>query len=146
MSATARLAERALAAAGAEPPGYLRSLTLCNVAAAAGHKGGTERLLGALRDELGSGPGAEAFLAAAALHCRTQDDFYPEGRVHVGAITLAATLALADEAGDRLLECLAAGYEVMCAVSAAYAPAAQAAGLRPSGVFGPLGAAASASV
>src|SRR5262249_7588194 len=82
----------------------------------------------------------------ATLHARTQDDFFPAGRSHVGAVTLAAALALADETEERLLPAVAAGYEVMCVGAEAYAPIAQAVGLRPSGVFGPLGAAATAAI
>src|SRR5699024_264953 len=98
-----------------------------------------------LRSAVYGGPSGNAFIGAMALHGRTQDDFYPHGRVHVGAITLAATLALADDAGDRLLECLAAGYDTMCLVAESGSSYVQTRGLRPSGIFGPLGAAASAA-
>ncbi|MHB1808617.1 MAG: MmgE/PrpD family protein, partial [Solirubrobacteraceae bacterium] len=103
-------------------------------------------LIDALPMDSGRSPSEAAFLGTMALHARTQDDFYPEGRVHVGAITLAAALALADRAGERLLDCLAAGYEAMCRTATAYSALAQASGLRPSGAFGPIGAAASAAV
>jgi len=139
------LARRALAPVTAEDIESLRSLTLTNLAAALGERGE----IGAVTDSLPlmpGKPGDEAFLLAAQLHARTQDDFYPDGRVHVGAIALAATLALSDRVGDRLFPCLAAGYRAMCDVSAAYSATAQGRGLRPSGVFGPIGAAAAASV
>jgi 2-methylcitrate dehydratase PrpD len=80
------------------------------------------------------------------LHGRTQDDFHPRGRVHVGAVTLAATLALADRAKQKLFECLAAGYRTMCTVASGYSPGAQRRGYRPTGIFGPIGAAAAAGV
>lgn len=140
------LAERALAPVSAKEDDALRALTLTNVAAGAGDRGTIDAKLAALPLSMSRTPSDAAFLLAARLHARTQDDFFPEGRVHVGAIALAATSALADRAGNRLLECLLAGYRVMCTVSDAYSVDAQRRGLRPSGVFGPPGAAASAAV
>ncbi|HEY0448246.1 MmgE/PrpD family protein [Actinophytocola sp.] len=140
-----RLAERARGTVGEDEYEALRALTLTNIAAAAGERGSMAELARRLPLDAGQSPGEAAFQFAAQLHARTQDDFFPEGRVHVGAIVLAATLALAEEAGDRTLDCLAAGYRVMCDVSASYSTEAQRAGLRPSGVFGPFGAAAAAA-
>jgi 2-methylcitrate dehydratase PrpD len=145
MALADELARRGLGTLGDAEATALRTLTLTNVAAAAGERGPLAALTDRLPLDPGRAPDA-AFLFAAQLHARTQDDFYPDGRSHVGAVVLAATLALADEAGDRTLDCLAAGYRVMCDVSAAYSTYAQRAGLRPSGVFGPFGAAAAASV
>lgn len=121
-------------------------LTATNLAAGVGDLGRKQALIESLPFTLRGSASEAAFLAASKLHARTQDDFYPQGRVHVGAITLAATLALADDAGDRVLDCLAAGYEVMCLVAEEGSRYVQGRGLRPSGVFGPLGAAASAAV
>ncbi len=146
MSLSARLAERALSAADAEPSDRLRALSLANVLAGAGRKGAAGRLIASLPLCESRSAQDAAFLLGATLHARTQDDFFPAGRSHVGAVTLAAALALADETEERFLPAVAAGYEVMCAGSEAYAPIAQAAGLRPSGVFGPLGAAATAAI
>lgn len=140
------LAQRALGPVSPEDRDALRALTLTNVAAGAGDRGDIDAKLAALPLSTSRTPSEAAFLFGARLHARTQDDFFPEGRVHVGAIALAATSALAERAGDRLLECLAAGYRVMCTVSEAYSVDAQRRGLRPSGVFGPPGAAASAAV
>ena len=140
------LAERALAPLSAEDGDALRALTLTNVAAGTGDRGDIDAKLAALPLTMSRTPSEAAFLLAARLHARTQDDFFPEGRVHVGAIALAATSALADRATDRFLECLAAGYRVMCAIADAYSVDAQRRGLRPSGIFGPPGAAASAAV
>lgn len=140
------LAQRALAPLSGEDADRLRMLTATNVLAAAGELGRAGALIDALPMDSGRSASEAAFLGTMALHARTQDDFYPEGRVHVGAITLAATLALADAAGERLLACLAAGYEAMCRTATAYSSLAQASGLRPSGAFGPIGAAASAAV
>jgi 2-methylcitrate dehydratase PrpD len=122
----------------------LRVLTLTNVAAACGELGSVAPLIAAAarRPDV---PAERARRLAMAFHARTQDDFYPAGRMHVGAIALPVALALADRVGERLLEVLAAGYRVICAVSATYSADAQARGMRPSGMFGPLGAAAAAA-
>lgn len=141
-----RLAQRALAPVDAAEADALRTLTLTNLAAGAGYRGAIDEVLTALPLDAERSPSEGAFLFATRLHARTQDDFFPEGRVHVGAIALAATLALGDRAGDRTLECLVAGYRVLCAVAGVHSAEAQRRGLRPSGVFGPFGAAASAAV
>jgi 2-methylcitrate dehydratase PrpD len=145
MTLTVELAARARAPISLAATERLRALTLTNMAAGLGDPGRARRLLDSAPFD-GGKSGDAAFLFAMRLHARTQDDFYPYGRVHVGVLTLGATLALADRSGDRLLESLAAGYEVMCAAATAYARDAQRRGYRPSGVFGPVGAAASAAV
>jgi 2-methylcitrate dehydratase PrpD len=139
------LADRALYGPALADVDRLRTLTMCNLAAAGGELGSMGKLIESLPLDPGR-PSDAAFLYGMRLHARTQDDFFPAGRVHVGAVTLAASLALADSSGSRLVEALGAGYEVLCTVSAAYSARAQASGLRPTGVFGPLGAAASAAV
>jgi 2-methylcitrate dehydratase PrpD len=139
------LARRALSPVSEAETAALRTVTLTNVSAAAGYRGRLADLINRLPLDSGRAPDA-AYLLATQLHARTQDDFFPGGRSHVGAIVLAATLALADEVGDRTLSCLAAGYRTMCDVSAAYWSQAQQTGLRPSGVFGPFGSAAAAAV
>lgn len=145
MSLLVDLAERAISARD-QAHDHLRTLTLSNLAAGLGDRGAADRLIRSLPFDPVQRPQDAAFVHAMALHARTQDDFFPTGRIHVGALTLAAALALADDTGDRLLECLAGGYEVMCTLSDAYSTQAQARGYRPSGVFGPLGAAATASL
>jgi 2-methylcitrate dehydratase PrpD len=145
VSLTLALAERSREPADEPSLAYLRALSLTNVAAAIGTRGRFEDIAGRLPLDPLSVPGA-AFIHAVHLHARTQDDFHPTGRVHVGAVALAATLALAEDAGDRLLDCVAAGYQAMCTLACVYAPAAQARGYRPTGIFGPVGAAASAAV
>lgn len=144
MALADELARRAAAPTRAVEAAALRTLTLTNIAAGAGDRGPLAALTDRFPLDAGRAPDA-AYLFAARMHARTQDDFYPDGRSHIGAVVLAATLALADEVGDRTLDCLAAGYRVMCDVSAAYSADAQRAGLRPSGVFGPFGAAAAAA-
>jgi 2-methylcitrate dehydratase PrpD len=142
---TADLAARASRPCDDELADHLRMLTAANLAAGMGDLGRKRDLIKALPLSADRSPLEAATLAAILLHARTQDDFFPKGRVHVGAITLAATLALAEEAGDRLLDCLAAGYEVMCLTAESGSSHVQQLGLRPSGIFGPLGAAASAA-
>lgn len=145
MGLTDHLVRRALSPVSGAETAALRTLTLTNAAAAVGHRG----FLADLTSRLPLDPGRSsdaAYLLATQLHARTQDDFFPVGRSHIGAIVLAATLAFADKVGDRMLDCLAAGYRTMCDVSAAYCSQAQDAGLRPSGVFGPFGSAAAAAV
>lgn len=135
----ARLAD--LASTAIDPPDRerLRALTLANLASGVGYLGSTSKLIAAIR-------AGTAHRLGMRLHARTQDDFFPAGRVHVGAVTLAAALALAERTNDRLLECLAAGYRVMCSVSATYSRLAQRRGLRPTGMFGPMAAAATAGL
>jgi 2-methylcitrate dehydratase PrpD len=139
-----QLAALALAPLQVEEAERLRALTLTNVAAGLGELGRVGPLIEQLPLDTDRAPDA-AFLHALRLHGRTQDDFHPAGRIHVGAVTLATALALADDAEAELLECLAAGYRVMCAVATAYSADAQRRGCRPTGVFGPIGAAASAA-
>ena len=141
---TMRLADRAFEPRPADHA-HLRALTLGNLAAGLGEMGSAAELIRVADERFRHTAGDRAYVSSMRLHARTQDDFSPAGRVHVGAITLAATLALADRAGDRLLESLAAGYDAMGVVALAYSPAAQAAGQRPSGMFGPFGAAASSA-
>lgn len=144
MTLTLALAERSRSPLDAASTDYLRALTLTNVAAALGDLGRFEDVAARLPVDPETPPGA-AFVHAVHLHARTQDDFHPAGRVHVGGVALAATLALAQDAGTRFLDCVAAGYEAMCAVACVYAADAQARGYRPTGMFGPFGAAASAA-
>jgi 2-methylcitrate dehydratase PrpD len=145
VSIAERLAERSSEEVGPHEEDLLRTLTLTNIAAGIGELGPSGDLIRRLPFNADARPADAGFVFAAQLHARTQDDFLPEGKVHVGAIVLSATLALAEEVGDRTLECLAAGYRVMCDVAPVYAALAQRSGLRPSGVFGPFGAAAAAA-
>lgn len=122
---------------------HLRMLTLYNSAAGLGEVGAVGDLLPRL--PVGRSPGADAYRLAAQLHARTQDDFFPAARIHVGAIALAAALALPEHTGVSLLDCLAAGYRAIGLAASPYANAAQQRGFRPSGMFGPLAAAGSAA-
>lgn len=137
----ARLAALGVAAAGTPDRSALEVRLLLNLAAAVGEQEEARRLVRGLRGA--SGAGHVAFTLAAHMHARTQDDFYPPGRVHVGAVVIPAILAVG---GGEVAPAMAAGYEVLAAISEAYAPIAQDRGLRPTGVFGPLGAAVAAGV
>lgn len=145
MTIAAELASRALVPPSGESLSYLRALTLTNVAAALGDLGTAGQLMDRIPLDAAR-PADASFLRAMQLHARTQDDFHPLGRVHVGAVTLAAVVALADAVEPRFLESLAAGYETMCAVASVYSADAQRRGYRPTGFFGPIGAAASAGL
>lgn len=120
---------------------HLRAATLTNVAAGLGDLGSSGPLIQATRARLGGSPAGDAVALAMRLHARTQDDFIPSGRSHVGAVTLAPALALADQVGDRLLDCLAVGYRAMMTVARCYSADAQHRRYRPTGFFGPFGAA-----
>ncbi|MPZ63874.1 MAG: hypothetical protein GEU93_21975 [Propionibacteriales bacterium] len=141
MSTASRLAERARQAAGAPDGDAQRALLVHNCAAAMGEKAAAGRILTALADDAGSG--AVAYRLAAAMHARAQDDFYPGGRMHVGAVVIPAVLAAEP---DDMLPALAAGYAVGTGVSRPYSAAAQQRGFRPTGIFGPLAAAAASAV
>jgi 2-methylcitrate dehydratase PrpD len=140
------LADRAAMSLSNGAEQYLRALCVGNVAAGLGKRGSSNRLIEALPDGMLEGEGGRAYRLAMLLHARTQDDFFPFGRVHVGAQALASCLALAHQAKRPLMQCIAAVYEVTCLVSAAYSSEAQQRGFRPSGVFGPIGVAAGAAL
>lgn len=134
-----RLANLGVAAAAAPDSDALRARLLCNLVAAVGHQS-TLTWIEAMET---AGSGARAFALAARMHGRTQDDFYPPGRTHIGAVVVPPVLML--QAGN-VLPAIAAGYEVLTVVSEVYAADAQVRGFRPSGIFGPIGAAAAATV
>lgn len=135
------LVDLARASAGAPDDDALRSRLLHNCAAAAGEQVESGPIAVALGGD--HGPGSVALHLAARMHARTQDDFHPAGRVHVGTVVIPVVLALLP---DRALPALAAGYEVLTAVASAYSGVAQRRGYRPTGIFGPVGAAATAAV
>jgi 2-methylcitrate dehydratase PrpD len=145
MSLSLALAESGRRSAAPQEIERLRVLSLCNVAAAIGDLGSATPLV----RNAGTAPNVAAERArryAMAFHARTQDDFYAPGRVHVGAIVLPVAIALADEVDEeRFFAALVAGYDLTCRVSSAYSAEAQARGMRPSGFFGPLAAAATAA-
>lgn len=90
-------------------------------------------------------PRTAAFVNAALMHARAQDDVYFPGLTHVGAIVTPAVLAVAeqlDSSGQDVLTALVAGYEATGAMSQGFAPISTARGFRASGIYGVLGAAA----
>ncbi len=135
-----RLAEVAVAAA-AEDPAPLRPAVFTDLLAAVGAQRESAPIERALSGS--SGPGVLAFRLAARMHARTQDDFLPAGRIHLGAVVLPAVLARGS--GD-VAPAVSAGFGVMAMVAETYGAEAQRRGLRPTGVFGPFGAAAGAAV
>lgn len=89
-----------------------------------------------------------AFINAALVTARGQNDTLKDANGHIGCIVIPAVLALAQDRKAPMMEvlaALAAGYEVQA--HAAKGAAAQAArrGFRATSVFGVLGAAAAAS-
>ncbi len=88
-----------------------------------------------------------AFGNACLMHIRTQDDFFSGANAHLGAVILPAVLALAEStgaSGDEVLAAIVAGYEVMAAVGEGFSERTTPPGFRPTGIFGPFGAAAAA--
>lgn len=143
MNLARRLARLALQAAEDPDVEALKSRLLWNLTVAHGTQVEGKRLAAASARLGRDSPGSTALLLAADMHARTQDDFYPAGRVHIGATVIPAVLATRT---DRVLGAVAAGYEVMALLSQTYSPVAQSRGFRPTGLFGPVGAAAAAGV
>lgn len=141
MTLSEQLVDLARAAAGEHATEALRTCLLHDLAAAVGEEDLSGPIRDALADEAGSG--AVALSLAVRMHARTQDDFYPAGRTHVGAVVIPAVLAVGTDDPEPAL---AAGYEVLTAVSEAYSVVAQERGYRPTGMFGPIGAAIAAGV
>ena len=89
-----------------------------------------------------------AFVNAALMHARAQDDTHFAAKTHVGSAVVPAALALAEREGATGAEFVAAvavGCEVAAAVGERLAAATTARGFRASPVFGTLGAAAASA-
>lgn len=90
-----------------------------------------------------------AFAGAVLGQSTLAEDLHTPSLVHPGSIVIPAAMALAEQegrSGAELLTAIVAGYEVACVLGAALkTPEFAARGFRPSGVFGPLGAAAAAA-
>ena len=142
MSLALELADDALRAAKAADVQLLNTFLLSNLVVAAGARP-QEPLLGAIATFTDDNTSGRAYRLSARMHFRTQDDFDPGGRVHVGAVVIPAVLAID---GASVLEPMAAGYSVLTRVARIYRDEAEARGLRPTGMFGPIGAAAAAGV
>jgi 2-methylcitrate dehydratase PrpD len=91
-------------------------------------------------------PAEQAAFANAVLgHARAQDDTHFAAKCHAGSAVIPAVLAVAQRegaGGAAVIPALVAGYEVATALGEQLAAATTARGFRPSGVFGPIGAAA----
>lgn len=90
-------------------------------------------------------PDTAAFVNAALIHARAQDDVYFPGLTHVGAMVTPALLAVGEQLGStgaELVEALVAGYEAAGALSQGFAPRTTKRGFRASGLYGGFGAAA----
>jgi 2-methylcitrate dehydratase PrpD len=86
-----------------------------------------------------------AFVNAALMHARAQDDVYFPGLTHVGAILSPAVLAVAEEldlSGEQVVTALVAGYEAAGAISQGFAKRSTVRGFRGSGLYGGFAAAA----
>jgi 2-methylcitrate dehydratase PrpD len=94
-------------------------------------------------------PILDAALANSCLmHIRTQDDFFSGANAHLGAVIVPAALALAEMSnapGSEIVASIVAGYEVMSAISEGFSEKTTPKGFRPTGIFGPFGAAATAA-
>ena len=90
-------------------------------------------------------PETAAFVNAALMHARAQDDVYFPGLTHVGAMTTPAVLGVGEQLGSSgrdMLTALIAGYEAAGAISQGFAKRTTARGFRASGLYGGFGAAA----
>src|ERR1700722_1231001 len=143
MTIAEELAQIALDAAESTPADLLRPYLLANTVVAAGADT-TALLLKAGRTVIDpSGRPGFAHCLASRMHFRTQDDYDPGGRVHVGAVVIPAVLAVTETSP---FPAVAAGYAVTTCVARPYRDEAEVRGLRPTGLFGSIGAAAAAGV
>lgn len=90
-----------------------------------------------------------AFANAVAAHSIIQEDMHTESQAHPGTIVFPVVLALTERdgaSGRDVVAAVVAGYELIGRVGrAVVGPEFRQRGFRPSGSFGPLGAAAAAS-
>lgn len=90
-------------------------------------------------------PDTAAFVNAALMHARAQDDVYFPGLTHAGAIMTPAVLAVAEQTGASgrdLVTALVAGYEAAGAISQGFARRTTPRGFRASGIYGAFASAA----
>src|ERR1700719_1089587 len=107
--------------------------------------GGPSSLFG--RAEKVSPPDA-ALANGTAIHGFEIDDAHVSSSHHPGAVTLAASLAVAEaqgSSGEQILTALAAGYEVGIRVGICAGITHSTSGYHVTGTVGPLGAAAAAA-
>lgn len=89
------------------------------------------------------------FANAVSAQSTLAEDLHPPSLTHPGSMVVPAALAAAeitDVSGAQFLSAVMVGYDVLCGVGTALTtPSFVAAGFRPSGVCGSLGAAAAAA-
>jgi 2-methylcitrate dehydratase PrpD len=93
-------------------------------------------------------PDAAAFLNSAFGHSNESDDTHLKSPTHPGAVVIPVAVALAEELkvpGQRLLDAIIVGYEVMLRVSYAVSPHLITRGHHPPPAVGTFGAAATAA-
>jgi 2-methylcitrate dehydratase PrpD len=108
---------------------------------------------GAIATVVGSarrtGPGAAIFANAVLGQSTLAEDIHPENLVHVGSIVIPVALAVGERiraTGAQFLDAVVAGYDVVSRMATAMkTPTFVRRGFRPSGVFAPFGAAATAA-
>ncbi|VTU45438.1 MmgE/PrpD family protein [Variovorax sp. PBL-E5] len=117
-------------------------------AMAAGVDGGACRVLGTARR---MPPAQAAFANAALMHILDFDDIHDRARLHPTTVTLAASLATAswcDASGQRVVEAVALGDELMCRLGVMVSPSGEGPGSDwfLTQLFGYLGAALAAGI
>jgi 2-methylcitrate dehydratase PrpD len=93
-------------------------------------------------------PADAAFVNAAFVTARGQNDTHPDVVTHIGCVVIPAVLALAQARGaqpDDLLSAILAGYETVPKLAKGAAQESTARGFRPTSVYSVLGAAAAAA-
>lgn len=84
-------------------------------------------------------PDTAAFVNAALMHARAQDDVYFPGLTHAGATMTPAVLAVAEQvgaSGKDVVTALIAGYEAAGALSQGFAKRTTPRGFRATGIYG----------
>ena len=107
--------------------------------------GGSCLILGS---SLKAGPAAAAMVNGTAIHGFELDDVHLTGQIHPGSVVLPAALALAQTrklSPARLLEAVAAGYEVGIRIGASAGKGHGLTGYHPTGTIGCVAAAAAAA-
>ncbi len=98
-----------------------------------------------LGSSLQAGPAAAAMVNGTAIHGFELDDVHLTGQIHPGSVVLPAAMALAQSRGlpaARLLEAVAAGYEVGIRIGTSAGKGHGLTGYHPTGTIGCIAAAA----
>lgn len=89
-------------------------------------------------------PEVAAFVNAATMHARTQDDTHFPALTHIGSTLLPALLAVGEEIsadGATLVRSMVAGYEAAAAIGTGVAAVTTSRGFRSTALFGSFGSA-----